>query len=59
MTTLILETEHIIKQVSFTNEKLTVDLADGRSISIPLCWYPRLMYASAAERQRSKVAITR
>lgn len=28
-----------------------VDLADGRSLSVPLAWYPRLMYASPTERQ--------
>jgi hypothetical protein len=51
MTTLILETEPIASQVSLTDDKLIVDLADGRSISVPLVWYPRLMYASPAERQ--------
>jgi hypothetical protein len=30
---------------------LTVDLTDGRTISIPLPWYPRLVQASAAERR--------
>jgi len=29
---------------------LTVDLADGRSISAPLAWYPRLGHGTAAER---------
>ncbi len=52
MTTSILETEPIASQVSVTDEKLIVDLADGRSISVPLVWYPRLMHASAAERQK-------
>ncbi|MCU0542702.1 MAG: DUF2442 domain-containing protein [Oscillatoriaceae cyanobacterium Prado104] len=44
-------TEPIASQVSVTDEKLIVDLADGRSISVPLVWYPRLMHASARERQ--------
>ena len=51
MTTLTLETEPIANQVTVTDEKLIVDLADGRSLSIPLGWYPRLMHASAEERQ--------
>ncbi len=34
-----------------TDKKLIVDLADGRSIAIPLEWYPRLAYASPEERQ--------
>jgi Protein of unknown function (DUF2442) len=50
MTTLILETEPIANQVTITNDKLTVELADGRSLSVPLTWYPRLMYALPEER---------
>ena len=30
--------------------RLTVDLADGRTISVPLTWYPRLRHATAAQR---------
>jgi hypothetical protein len=30
---------------------LTVDLADGRTISVPILWYPRLAKASARERK--------
>ncbi|MDX2244528.1 MAG: DUF2442 domain-containing protein [Leptolyngbyaceae cyanobacterium bins.302] len=33
------------------DEKLTVDLVDGRSLIVPLSWYPRLLHASEAERQ--------
>jgi hypothetical protein len=51
MTTLTFETEPIAHQVSITDEKLVVDLADGRSLSIPLAWYPRLLHASLEERQ--------
>ncbi|NET37461.1 MAG: DUF2442 domain-containing protein [Cyanothece sp. SIO1E1] len=51
MTTLTLETEPLAAQVSVTDEKLIVDLVDGRSLSIPLPWYPRLLHASQAERQ--------
>lgn len=51
MTTLILETEPIASFVSVTDDKLIVDLADGRSISVPLVWYPRLIHASPVERQ--------
>lgn len=29
---------------------LTVELMDGRSISVPLAWYPRLLHATAAQR---------
>jgi hypothetical protein len=37
--------------IKVTDEKLIVDLIDGRSLSIPLSWYPRLLYASQEERQ--------
>jgi Protein of unknown function (DUF2442) len=36
--------------ISVTDDTLTVDLADGRSISVPLAWYPRLANGSAEER---------
>lgn len=36
--------------VAVSDDTLTVDLADGRSISAPLAWYPRLAHGSAAER---------
>jgi hypothetical protein len=34
-----------------TDEALIVELADGRSLSVPLTWYPRLLHGSPAERQ--------
>ncbi|MDZ7289485.1 MAG: DUF2442 domain-containing protein [candidate division KSB1 bacterium] len=51
MSTLMLETEPAAVQVTITDEKLIVDLADGRSIAVPLAWYPRLMSGSPQERQ--------
>ena len=36
--------------VAVTDDTLTVDLSDGRSISAPLAWYPRLVHASESER---------
>ena len=41
--------------VTVSDEKLIVDLADGRSLSIPLAWYPRLMHASPKERQNWQI----
>ena len=38
------------EDVKTTDETLTVDLSDGRTISVPLGWYPRLEHASAEER---------
>jgi hypothetical protein len=33
-----------------TDDTLSVELVDGRTIAVPLAWYPRLMHATAAER---------
>jgi hypothetical protein len=33
-----------------TEDTLTVELADGRSVSVSLAWYPRLLNATADER---------
>ena len=51
MTTLVLEREPIAVAVEVSDEQLTVRLADGRSITVPLEWYPRLAHATAAERE--------
>jgi hypothetical protein len=37
--------------VSFADDDLIVDLEDGRTISIPLPYYPRLYHSSQAERE--------
>lgn len=39
-------------QVAVTDDTLTVELSDGRSISVPLAWYPRLLNGSTEERSR-------
>jgi hypothetical protein len=39
-----------IQQVTVTEEALSVDLSDGRTISVPLAWYPRLLQGSTEER---------
>ena len=39
-----------INNVIVTNDSLTVELDDGRTVSVPLAWYPRLLYASTEER---------
>jgi len=36
--------------VVVTDDTLTVDLSDGRTISVPLAWYPRLAHGTADER---------
>lgn len=39
-------------QVAVTDDTLMVELSDGRSISVPLAWYPRLLSGTAEERSR-------
>ena len=36
--------------VAITEDTLTADLSDGRTISVPLTWYPRLVHATTEER---------
>ncbi|HAF14155.1 MAG TPA: DUF2442 domain-containing protein [Blastocatellia bacterium] len=38
------------RKVVVTDDNLIVDLSDGRSISVPLAWYPRLSHGTRAER---------
>jgi Protein of unknown function (DUF2442) len=38
------------RQVTVTDDALVVDLVDGRTVSVPLSWYPRLAHAAPAER---------
>ena len=38
-------------EVSITDDTLTVDLVDGRTLSIPLAWYPRLLHGTPEERR--------
>ena len=39
-----------IVDVHITDETLTVDLSDGRTVSVPLAWYPRLVHSTPTER---------
>jgi hypothetical protein len=38
--------------VGVSDDSLTVDLADGRTISVPLAWYLRLLHGSTYERSK-------
>ncbi len=44
-----------IVNVSVTDDTLTVELSDGRTISVPTAWYPRLVHATPQEREKWKV----
>ncbi len=39
------------ENVTVTEDSLSVDLSDGRTISVPLAWFPRLLHATPEERK--------
>lgn len=45
-----------VKDVRVTDDALSVDLIDGRTISVPLAWYPRLLHATPEQRANWQVA---
>ncbi len=56
MGTLALGADERVADVTVNEDALTVALVDGRSISVPLVWYPRLLNATAAQRQNWQIA---
>ncbi len=49
-TELVLEDDPTAIKVAVTSDWLLVDLADGRSLAVPLAWYPRLLHGTDLER---------
>ncbi len=45
-----------IADVRVDDERLSLDLVDGRSVSAPLSWYPRLFNATPAQRANWQIA---
>ena len=43
------------RSVVVSEDALTIDLVDGRTIIVPLVWYPRLWYGTPAERNHFEV----
>jgi hypothetical protein len=50
MSTSKLRAGEAVRDVRFSDDTLSVDLVDGRTITVPLVWYPRLLQATAAQR---------
>jgi hypothetical protein len=51
MSTLVTELEEATAEdVSASDDALVVDLADGRTITVPLAWFPRLAHGTPTER---------
>ncbi len=44
-----------VKEVRFSKDSLIVSLFDGRTISVPLVWYPRLLRATPNQRAKWKL----
>ena len=45
-----------VKDVHFTDNTLAVDLFDGRTIIVPLVWYPRLLDATPQQRRNWRIS---
>jgi Protein of unknown function (DUF2442) len=52
---LALTADERVRDVRVSQDTLTVDLMDGRTISVPLVWYPRLLTGAAKQRSNWKV----
>ena len=53
MNTLAIELRQAKAQnVKVTDDELIVELNDGRTIAVPLVWYPRLLYGTQEEREK-------
>lgn len=38
-----------------SDDTLTIDLEDGRTVSVPIAWYPRLLFATKKERKNWRI----
>jgi hypothetical protein len=52
---LALSADERVRDVRLSEDTLTVDLMDGRTISVPLVWYPRLLNGTPKQRLNWKV----
>jgi hypothetical protein len=50
MTSSGLDAGQRIKDVRCMDDTLSVDLVDGRTVTVPLAWYPRLLHADPSQR---------
>ncbi|MDO8127251.1 MAG: DUF2442 domain-containing protein [Candidatus Brocadiales bacterium] len=52
---LALAADERVKDVQVTDDTLSVDLMDGRTIAVPLTWYPRLLNATPKQRNNWQI----
>ncbi len=56
MTTSDIKPGEGVKNLHFTEDTLSVDMVDGRTITVPLAWYPRLLHATPEQRQNWQIS---
>jgi len=56
MGTLALAADERVAEIHLTDDNLVVSLMDGRTISVPLVWYPRLLNATLKQRRNWQIA---
>ncbi|MEM9275108.1 MAG: DUF2442 domain-containing protein [Cyanobacteria bacterium P01_F01_bin.143] len=52
---LAIKTDDKVQHVYFTEDTISVELMDGRTITVPLVWYPRLLAATPEQREQWQV----
>ena len=55
MSTRAVEVSPLAQQVRFTEDELVVSLVDGRTITVPLVWFPRLAAATTAQLRHYEI----
>ncbi|MBU1183377.1 MAG: DUF2442 domain-containing protein [Pseudomonadota bacterium] len=55
MTTLEPKAGERVMDVRVTDDAISVYLYDGRTITVPLAWYPRLLHATPAQRSNWRI----
>jgi uncharacterized protein DUF2442 len=45
-----------VKDVNFTEDTMAVDLVDGRTIIVPLVWFPKLLDATTEQRRNWQIS---
>jgi Protein of unknown function (DUF2442) len=45
-----------VRSIAIDDDQLTVALMDGRTLSVPLAWYPRLLAATPEQRRHYEIA---
>jgi len=53
---LALSADERVAEVTFSEDSLSVTMKDGRTITVPLAWYPKLLHATVGQRHNWKIA---